>query len=76
MLETLAKKQSLINILKVVKKKKPDLTATDKLGRTCFHLAAGSGNTTGLNFTVLLLNYWLEKELSFKIPAGFVIPPV
>ena len=49
-------------ILKTIKKKRPDLHATDKAGRSCFHFAASAGNTIGLKFAVQLLLYLEEKE--------------
>ena len=53
-----------LEILKSLKKTKPraNLHITDKLGRTCMHHAASTGNVLGIEFIVKLMRYWHEKD--------------
>ena len=65
-----------ISMCKVVKKKRPDLLATDKAGRSCFHFAASAGNFMGLQFIVELLAYLDRKEAPKKNREGTYPPSV
>lgn len=53
-----------LEILKSLKKAKPraNLHITDKLGRTCMHHAASTGNVLGIEYIVKLMRYWHEKD--------------
>ena len=52
------RKKQYIDVLKVVKKYRPDVDAVDMNGHTCFHHAAMAGNALGLQFCVQMLNYF------------------
>ena len=62
-----------LEILKSLKKAKPraNLHITDKLGRTCMHHAASTGNVLGIEYIVKLMRYWHEKD-SCKTDGEFM----
>ena len=51
-----------IKTLKMLRKKHPNLLATDDLDRNCFHHAASANNALGLSFTVAMYNDLLRKQ--------------
>ena len=61
-----------VAILKLFKRKKVNLLATDSVGRNCFHHAAGAGNTLGLQFTIGLLKYHFEMDNKLKVDKTMV----
>ena len=67
-------RKDYIALLKLIKKKKPDIQAVDALGRTCLHHAASVGNVLGAQFTVQLTEYIHEKKIGGKAPKGTLNP--
>ena len=69
-------KKAYIEVLKCVKKFRPNLFVVDKLGRTCFHHAALAGNSLGLQFCTQMLDYFEKKNTGVAVEEGVVIPAV